>query len=524
MSQNISDIVLPRIDWHFVPVWNFLNLLITSINSSPQFFHFIIVSIHILTAYVVYKIGKEIYSSNIIAILAGIIFSLSYAIHIKALTWNCFHSHVTNSFTGGLALLFLIKYFKVQKKCYLISVLFLLILTILNSESGFVFLVILGIYAIYNYLNNKLSKVILLETITIIFLAFSVYTSSMMYFSGNPFPIFIDRASENSNQQLTEKIVGMRQNGGKLESDSATPSLNISEMRSTYAPRTIPVLLLRTIDLTMKITNLSIIEDVAKSRLYDSLLSEEKTSFKEKIRPLLKIGFVIAGIVLVFIIPLIIYVGYHTLRIDTYPFLLILICLFPVFVVVFNRVDIANSVAIFSSIIMADLFLSSRNKNKVIRYFCGGIIVVFVGLASVAIFDGFENTYFQNKTYRIKIHSIYNEINEKIGGYSDSALILVDEESTLAHPAMNYDFAIPWADLSHYNAVYYKNEFMDTPLSHEYKHRSFNEFASAKELSDNVQAILIKELGIEIINQNKGKYSHVIHVNDEDYVSLLKTN
>ena len=148
----------------------------------------------------------------------------------------------------------------------------------------------------------------------------------MIYFSGNPLPIFLDRANRNTNQQLTEKIIGMRQNTDEENAATDNPSLNVSEMRSTYAPRTLPVLALRTIDLAMKITNLSIIEDVAKSRFYDSLSAEEKISFKQNIRPVIKIGFIAAGIALVFVIPLLIFIGYHTLNRESYPFLLILIC------------------------------------------------------------------------------------------------------------------------------------------------------------------------------------------------------
>lgn len=516
-SQNIYDIIMPRTDWHFVPVWNFINLLITFIHPSPQFFHFVIVLIHIFTAYLVYKICKEIYDSKQISILAGILYSISYSIHAKALTWNCFHSHITNTFTGAIALLLLIKYYKVQKKYYLIGVLILLIMTILNSESGFVSLVIIGIYAIYNYLSKKISRAIILQTVTTIFLAFSVYGSSMIYFSGNLLPILLERANRNTNQQLTEKIIGMRKNTDE-EKISNNNSLNLSEMRSTYAPRTLPVLALRAIDLSMKITNLSIIEDVAKSSFYDFLSGEEKISFKQKIRPVMKIGFIAAGIALVFVIPLLIFIGYHTLNRESYPFLLILICLYPVFIILFNRVDIANSLAIFSSIIMADLFISSRNKTKLFRYFGSGLLIVFIGLASLAIFDGFENTYFFKKSYRMKLSSIYDQINDQLRGYSDNAVVFVNEGSTLAHPVMNYENPTNWPDMSHYNAFIYKDEFMKTRLAKEYRDKSFNEFASAKELHDNIQWILVKNADNSNIRFFDDKYNKVIYVDEIDNV------
>ena len=518
LGTSILDIIEPKTDFHLTPFWYFFNVIVHTINESPKFYHLVVCLINIGTSLIIYFIVMKIYRSNKTALLSAILFSLSYALCHKALTWNTFSSTAINTFTGAFSFFMLIKFIENKKYIYLITSFIFLTLTILNLESGFTFFVILGIYALFNFKKKYISMNILLQTFTIIVLAFSVYAGIMMYFTGHPIPLFFARSNVGTNQELTEKIIGMRKN--LIEENAATDnqSLNLSEMRSTYAPRTLSVLALRSIDLTMKIFNLSIIEDVAKSRFYDTLSIEEKISFKQKIKPVMKIGFIAAGIALVFVIPLLIFIGYHTLNRESYPFLLILICLYPVFIILFNRVDIANSLAIFSSIIMADLFISSRNKRRLFRYFGSGLMIIFVGLASLAIFDGFENTYFYNKSYRMKLSSIYDQINDQLRGYSDNAVVFVNEGSTLVHPVMNYENPTNWLDMSHYNAFIYKDEFMKTRLAKEYRDKSFNEFVSAKDLRDNIQWILVKNADNSNIRYFNDKYNKVIYVDEIDNV------
>ena len=60
--------------------------------------------------------------------------------------------------------------------------------------------------------------------------------------------------------------------------------------------------------------------------------------------------------------------------------------------------------------------------------------------------------------------------------YTDSAIILANEKSTFSHSVMNYDPEIPWADLSHFNAFIFKDEFVKTRLAEKYENKSFIKF------------------------------------------------
>ena len=79
-SQTFIDLVQPRTDGHFAPIWSLINLGIISINASPKFFHFLVGLINIFTAFVVYRISKECFQSTKTALLAGVLFSLSYSL------------------------------------------------------------------------------------------------------------------------------------------------------------------------------------------------------------------------------------------------------------------------------------------------------------------------------------------------------------------------------------------------------------------------------------------------------------
>ena len=523
LGRSIIDIIEPKTDFHLTSFWYFFNVIVHRINESPKFYHLVICLINIGTSLIIYFIVTKIYRNNKIALLSAILFSLSYSLCYKALTWNTFSSTAINTFTGAFSLFFLIKYFGEKRYVYLFASFILLTLTILNLESGFVFFVILGTYAIYNFIISKISMNILLETFIMIFLTFSIYAGLMMYFTGHPVPLFFARSNVNTNQELTEKIIGQRENVNE-NNNMGKKSLTITEMRSTYAPRTLPVIIMRTVDLSMKLFNLSIIEDLAKSRFYSSLSNEKKIAFKKRIRPFIKKAFIIFGLLLLFVLPLFIYIGYHALSKDSYPLLLILIFLFPVYIIIFNRVDIANSLGIFSSIIIADFFISTRKKVKLFRYFSSGIMFVFFGLASLAIIDGFETTYFYKKSYRMKISEIYDHINKKIGNYTDNTILLVDSKSIIASPSMNYKTSIPLIDLSHLNAFVYKNEFIKTQLAQNYKNKSFNDFIADKDLHNNIRAILANEINQQSLLKYKNEYNCVIHIDKNNNIILLKGN
>jgi len=516
-SQRIIDIFLPSLDGHFTPITHIINLFIININSSPEFFHFVILLVHIGTAFIVYKISTLIFHSTNIPFIAGIFYSISYSIHIKALTWNCFHAHATNTITGAIAFYFLIKYFQKNKNSYLISILLFMILTVLNSESGFLFLIVITLYTLYNYYIKYIDSIIILKMLGIIIIPLSIYGSSMIYFTGNPFPLFSSRFNKASIDTI-ENNINLRDKDSIENNNLNNESLTIKEMRSTYAPRTWPVLLMRTVDLSLSVLNILIIEDLFKSNFYDKLSLQNKILFKQKIQSVMKFIFIILGISIIIFAPILFYIFHGVLSKQTYPLLLIFICLFFAFIFLFNRIDIANSLALFSSIILADLYSSSRNRKKLYKYVSNCIIYIFIGCALLAIIDGYENTYFYNKSHRIKLSNTMDKINEKLGNYTDNAIVLLDEKSIFALSGMNQIHQSPWPDLSHYNAFKYKSEFVETNLAKSNKFISFHEFMNNIEFNNNIKVMIITDLQEYKVNLLKKNFKDIIYVDENNSV------
>ena len=56
LSRVLLDLLEPKTDGHFTPVYYLFNTLIYKVYPSPQFFHFIVVLCHIGTAWMVFLI------------------------------------------------------------------------------------------------------------------------------------------------------------------------------------------------------------------------------------------------------------------------------------------------------------------------------------------------------------------------------------------------------------------------------------------------------------------------------------
>ena len=154
-SRNILDLLEPKVDGHVSPVYYLFNILVGKISSSPQFFHSVIVFFHILTSLVIFLCVRFTHKNNFLALISGVLFALSYFINFKAIAWNCFNSHVINTFTGIFSLYWALKYLRTRKLIYIIFTFLFMIVTILNYESGFVFPIILVVFIIFS-LKKKL--------------------------------------------------------------------------------------------------------------------------------------------------------------------------------------------------------------------------------------------------------------------------------------------------------------------------------------------------------------------------------
>jgi len=517
-SRVVLDLLEPKTDGHFTPVFYLFNTLIHKIYPSPQFFHFIIVLCHIGAAYVIFLIVKYTHNDRKLGLLSGVLFSLSYCVCFKALAWSCFHSHVTNTFTGLVAFYYALKYFECKRQIHLYCVFLFVLLTILNYESGFACLVMIGVFALFALLKKRISIRELLAIILVMVVAVSIYGIGTYCFMGKAFPVFFSRTQNRDN--LTEKLINMRkQNPDNVsqisEHSNDKKSLLINEMRSTYAPRTLSVLVIRTGDLMMRLVNLSIIESrfktYFKSYMQDNLTTaHERQLFKQKIKRIAKYLFIVAGVLALIVIPFLIYFIVKNIRVETYPYLCIFIALFIVFVVVFNRIDIANSVAIFSSVFLADVIVRLVGRGKYFKKIGLVLLSFLLFMASVNILNGFNDiyqvTYVSKKNLRLH-HSIYQDINRTIGHYTENAIVF--------HPFAKNQYWIWGGDLALLNIPMYQEEFVKTKLAREYSDRSWNDFSEYLGYEANkIRAVTV--------NSETEAIEHIIRnadsVEDVDYI------
>lgn len=529
-SRVVLDILEPRTDGHFIPVFYFINTIIYKIYPSPQFFHLIILLCHIGTACMVFMIVMNTHQDRKVALLSGVLFSLSYCVCFKALAWNCFHSHVTDTLTGVIALYFALQYFKHKRRIYLLYVLLFILLTLHNIESGFAWPVVLGVFALLELLRGRISLQVGLGLIVIVMLAVSVYGLGTFCFTGKAFPIFLNRTQ--NIDKLKEKLIDLREQdpdykGHVADDSNEEKSLQTNEMRSTYAPRTLSVLVVRTGDLMMRLVNLSIVESrfrtYFKSYMQDNLTTvQERWLFKQKIKRIAKYVFIVIGLSALIVVPFLIYFIIRNIRSETYPYLCVFIALFIVFVFVFNRIDIANSIAIFSSVFLSDLIFKLVSKEKQFKKIGLVLLIFLLFMALVNILNGFNDVYqstFQPKKYLRLHHRVFQDINRAIGHYTENAIVF--------HPFVRNHYWIDGGDLRSLNIRMFQEDFVKTELAKTYSSRSWDDFSgdmvskiqSIETVTVNTEADAIKHI---VSNVRMGEKVDYVYVDKDLNVKRLQ--
>jgi hypothetical protein len=181
-----------------------------------------------------------------------------------------------------------------------------------------------------------------------------------------------------------------------------------------------------------------------------------------------------------------------------------------VFVVVFNRIDIANSVAIFSSVFLADVIVRLVGRGKYFKKIGLVLLSFLLFMASVNILNGFNDiyqvTYVSKKNLRLH-HSIYQDINRTIGHYTENAIVF--------HPFAKNQYWIWGGDLALLNIPMYQEEFVKTKLAREYSDRSWNDFSEYLGYEANkIRAVTV--------NSETEAIEHIIRnadsVEDVDYI------
>lgn len=476
LNRMILDILTPRSDFHFIPFHNLINFILIKIHNSHQWVHFVVVFCYIMTAFFIFLIVKHTHQDKKIGLLAGVLLSLGYCLSFKSLVFHCLHYNITNGLTGIIAFYFALKYMTHGTKGYLFLIFLFLLFTIFNYETGLVFPVIIGIFTLFALKKRKISlytaRVMFLSLIMVV----ALYVAGNLFFTGKFIPILHERITSVHNE-------------------AQHPSNTLSGKRSTYAPRTMSVFAMRAVDLTLGIVNLSIIESkvkpIIKSYIHNKAAKEhERVTLKNKIESYVSKAMIFGGIFLVIVLAFMFWLIFKHLGSSSQPYLFTFLILFFSFTLVYNRIDIANSIAIFSSVIFADIALTLVRKGGNLRK-AGILFLLFLIVTpSLIIINGFEDVYPFGKKTMHEQSRVYLKINQTIGHYTENAIVFCHQNSIIAHPAMGPQ-PTPWMDLSHLNIRMFQDEFLDSKLAKEYATRSLEEFQHAKEIHKHIKTMLV---------------------------------
>ena len=348
---------------HFAPVYNLINVIITAISTDPRFFHFIILLCYVASAFLVYLIVMEYYGDKTLALLAGTLFAANYYIAFKALNWNTFHSHTTNTLTGAASIYFFITYLKSKKKFRLgVSLLFLLV-TFLNYESGFVFPLILLAIAVFSLMRRQISRRKFIALGLIILLVMAAFPLGAYLNTGKAVP-------------LSYRFGWQRNCGG-------------------YA--------YNTTELFIKSTGLAffyykfIVDDLKQNpELAENLKGwiRNNKSLRLKDIPVgLMIALSLSAVCGIAFLVFVAAIALPRIRRQTYLFAAICLGLLGVYVFVFYRPDVANALAIFSAIVIADIIVI-LSRSDGLRHKTGlALIGLYLIVTGAAIFDRFDDCY-----------------------------------------------------------------------------------------------------------------------------------
>ncbi|MFH1772680.1 MAG: hypothetical protein ABH872_07685 [Candidatus Omnitrophota bacterium] len=473
---------------HFAPFYNLINLLITSISLSPVFFHFIIMAFYILTAFFVFLIVDRYYQDKALAILAATLFALNYYIGFKALNWNAFHSHATNTLTGAASLYFLIRYIQEKKNFSLMACAVFLLLTIFNYESGFVFLPVLAITGFLSLLRKEICFRKLLLILIVLLMVAALFPLGAYMKTGKPIPL--SYRFKTASQRWNRNIQGYAFNANDLFIKSTGFSIMYNNIIFNRLKH-----------------NVKLKEDVRRLIREGGSLTSLSTSVK--ILAILSIFIFLAVTVLIFVIVRIL----TRVRTKSILFLAIYGCLFAVYILVFYRTDIANAIALFSSVIAADLIICFLRSGKKVYYRIGLAALGFYFITSVwTVFDKFDDCYrksfFGLSKAAIKgPGKIYSKINNKIGHFAEGGIIIFTHDYSSYHSTGGFERVgdvIGAGDLACFNAAVYYKDLLRTDIPRQYKKRPLEEFC---------QEFLINE-----------KYRKVIVLSKEDALEYLKEN
>lgn len=441
---------------HFLPVTNLFYYLITSLTLDPRSFHLVITLCYITTAFFVFLLVQRYYKDDLSAVLAGGLFAVNYYIGFKALTWNTFHAHCTNTMTGVISLYCLICYLQDKKKRCLFGSCVALFFTIFNTETGFLFFIALIVFVLFSFFKKHIQTKKAAQLILVFSFVMALYPAWTYLRMGEPFPLSHRFESPRNVQNYL---------------------FNIQQ------------LLVQSTGLTVFYNELFFDPLRTKPELKEPIVRLVKENDNSALRDIPFKYILFFGFAGLLALASFIFIGRmaltNGLREETWPFAVSYLLLFISYIFVYYRVDITNALGVFSSVIMADFIASFlRSRQKVSKNTGIALISLFVIAASWTIIDQFEDCYQKSYTgiTRATIkgpHQIYDEINRKIGHYIDQGLLLFTHDYSPYHRTIGFERIgdmIGMGDLICYNAVVFGKEFLKTSIPEEYRNKTTMEF------------------------------------------------
>lgn len=455
---------------HFAPVYSLFNVLLSSISLHPGFFHFVVLICYVLTAYFIFLIAKIYYRDQGLGIMAGTLFAVNYYTAFRALTWNCFHSHATNTLTGTISLYYLLRYLENKKSWALGGCAFFFALTILDYESGFVFLPALGIVTLYYLIQKKISPKK--------FLCLSLMAGLLV----SLFPL------------------GSRLSTGKLVPLSYR--FHWSRDVQNYAFQA-NELFLKSVGMAFPYNKFILNNLKNNTNLKESMIRLLRYNDKEAIKEI-PLFFIIVFVALffftvaaaIFLLVLIL----SRIRPSTRLFLFIFCCLYLIYIFIFYRSDVANAIAVFSSLILADCILALvRDQRRQWAHVGQGILALYAVVTLATIIDRFDDCYQKSFGGIQKIamegpQRVYDEINKKIGRFAQDGFILFTHDYTLYERTggiRRIGLLLNAQDFVSYNATMFPQDFLKTDWVKKFRHKPFLEFADSFGRDPKHQKIII---------------------------------
>lgn len=440
---------------HFVPVHSLFKYFITLLTIDPRFFHLMVLLGHVLTAFFVYLIVMELLEDNGLALGAGTFYTVNYYIGFKALMWNIFHAHATNTLTGAISLYFLLRYIRHPRPHSIIACCFFFVLTVLNFESGFVFLPVLWITLLYFGMKKK---------ITYKRMSFIVLGLAVLWLS---YPV-----------------------GSYL-----TVQKGIPIARRLTNPRNIQNYAFAANKLLIHSTGLSIYYNKGIYNKYKKqpqlkeamikLIRGNDLSALREIPPEFLAGLITLGLLTIAAAGFWVFMICTRIRPEIRLVVWFFIALFFMYIFVFYRVDVANALALFTSILLAEILGSLlRDRNRIFQKIGIFFLIVYAGATLWSLADRFEDSYQESFWSLTPValkgpERVYREMNAAIGHFAQNGIILFTHDYSPYQRTVGFERIgdlISIEDFVCYNATIFYPDLLKTSLTETFRHEPFHKF------------------------------------------------